>query len=696
MSVIQRIRDKGAWIIFGIIALALIAFILQDGVKRGGNAFSNNSIVGKVNGVAITRAEFEETLKMQEQMYAQQGAQREQLIGSSWQAKVEELVLQQEYNKLGLMVSPKELSDILFGENSPLRQQFTDPKTGEFKVEEARAAVANLKKSKNAEQIKAVNEQLINPAIEQGLRTKYQALLIQSSYVPKWMVTKQDADNASIASISYVFAPYQSVSDSAVKVSDDEINAYVSKHKSEFTKTEETRNIAYVAFSAAPTAADSANALNSIMSLKDEFQTASDIPAFITKSGSEMPFYNSYFSKARMQQSNKDTLVRIPVGTVFGPYLDANNYVLAKMVSTKQWPDSAKVRHILIGTVNPQNGQQIRDDSTAKKLADSIEVAIKGGANFDELVKKYSDDGGSKEKGGVYEFFEQGKMVLPFNDFAFDKPVGSKGVVKTDFGYHYMEVLAQKNVNPVYKIAYIAKPIQAGTETISTANNAAAQFSVSSKDPKSFSANAMKANKPVLSVNDIKQNDFALVGLGSNRQMVRWVYEHKNGDVSEPFEMGDQYLVAVITAVNKAGLMSASEARQAVEPIVRNEKKAKQIIDTKMKGGSLEAMASSLGTIVSHADSIRFMNPFIPGIGSEPKVIGAAFNKANIGKVSEAFGGNMGVFAVKAEQTAMAPSAQDLETLKTSLLQSAKMASYRSLEALKKDAKITDNRAKFY
>ena len=151
MSVIQRIRDKGAWIVFAIIALALIAFILQDGVGRGGSAFSNSSVIGKVNGEKIERLDFESKLAMQERMYGAQGAQRDQLIGALWNQEVEKLVLTQEYRKLGLQVSPKELSDILFGANSPLRQEFTDPNTGEFKVAEAKQAFSQLKKSTNKE-----------------------------------------------------------------------------------------------------------------------------------------------------------------------------------------------------------------------------------------------------------------------------------------------------------------------------------------------------------------------------------------------------------------------------------------------------------------------------------------------------------------------------------------------------------------
>ena len=193
MSVIQRIRDKGAWIVFAIIALALIAFILQDGVGRGGSAFSNITVIGKVNGQKIDRQDFESKLAMQERMYGAQGAQRDQLIGALWMQEVERIVLDQEYNKLGLQVSPKELSDILFGPNSPLRQEFTDPNTGEFKVAEARQAFNQLKKSTNKEQVEMINKAYIEPTIEQTLRSKYLALLQQASYVPKWLVEKQNS-----------------------------------------------------------------------------------------------------------------------------------------------------------------------------------------------------------------------------------------------------------------------------------------------------------------------------------------------------------------------------------------------------------------------------------------------------------------------------------------------------------------------
>ena len=696
MSVIQTIRDRGTWIIFVIIAVALIAFILQDGAGRGGSAFSNSSVIAKVNGTSIERGAFEERLKSQEAMYAGQGATRDQLIGTVYNMEVDNIVLNQEFEKLGLVVSAKELNDILFGENSPLRQEFTDPKTGVFKVDDAKRAFAQIKKSKNAEQIKMINSGYIEPTIQNSLRNKYQNLLIQSVYVPKWMVEKQQADNNAIASASYVYYPYVAVSDSSIKVSDGDINNYVKKHSNEFKKEEETRSIAYITFSAAPTSADSAATLAQINDLKADFAASSDAAAFLGKVGTELAFYNSYFGGSRIQVANKDSIIRLPVGGLFGPYVDGNNYVLAKMVGIKQWPDSVTVRHILIGTNDPQSGQQVRDDSTGKKLVDSIQTAIKNGADFNALVTKYSDDGGSKEKGGVYDYFPQGQMVIPFNDFAFDNPVGAKGVVKTDFGYHYIEILGQKNRAPAYKIAYLAKPIISSNETMNEANTAAASFASSAKGSKEFNDNAAKLAKPILSATEIKQNDFTVGTMANTRSLVRWIYENKEGAVSDPTEVGDQIIVAMVTNVNKAGLMGANEARPLVEGLIRNDKKAKIIIETKMKGSSLEEIAKSSGSSILRADSLSFGSGFINGVGNEPKIVGAAFNKAVQGKVADLIAGSSGVFAVKGETVAAKPSDALPETVKQALIQNRKMAIYRSIEALRKAATVKDYRFSFY
>ncbi len=692
MSIIQNIRDKGAWIIFTIIVIALVAFVLQDGIGKQGNTSITD--LGKVNGVSINKIDFEEKLDIQVQNYASQGVKREQIIGFLWNQEVDRILYKTEENKLGISVGTKELTDVLFGTESPFKQEFTDPTTGEFKVNDAKQAIAQLKKGKNQEQIKNIEKMYIEPSIENRLRNKYQALIVKGVQVPSWMVQKQYAESNSIANINIVGIPYTSISDSTIKVTDDEIASYIKENAAAFQVEEASKNISYVGFSAAPTSADSAAALNTVNALKAEFQAAPDAAVFLNKAGSDLPFYNSYISGKSLQVPNKDAIIASGVGNVYGPYIDGKNYTLAKVIGVKQWPDSASVRHILIATTG-QNGQIVRDDSAAKKLIDSIKLAIAGGTSFDAMVQQYSDDAGSKTNGGKYEMFSQGQMVGPFNDFSFDNSVGSKGVVKTDFGYHYIEVLKQTPRSPAYKIAYLSKAILPSNETISAASAAAAAFASSAKDLKSFNEEAIKINKQAFPATGIKAMDFEIPGLGESRSLVRWVNENNMNAISEPTEIGDNYFVAVITGAEKQGLISVTSARPQVEGIIRDQKKAVQIKQN-FKGNTIEEIANSAKTIVQAADSISFNYSMIPGIGNEPKVVGAAFNKALLNKPSAPIAGNAGVFVISVKNQGAKVASQDITSFEADLLNRTRSVVYRTNVGLKKIAKIVDNRIKVY
>ena len=328
---------------------------------------------------------------------------------------------------------------------------------------------------------------------------------------------------------------------------------------------------------------------------------------------------------------------------------------------------------------------------------DTVEAALKSGKSFDSVCLKYSEDG-NKTKGGVYDYFASARMVPAFNDFSFDKPVGSKGVIQTEYGFHYVEVLGQRGSGPGYKIAYLSRPIVVSNETDAAANNAASQFAGTSRNKTQFDDNAVKMNKPWIPSGEIKENDFTILGLGESRQLVRWVYEHNAGDVNDqPVRIGDKYVVAIVTSVIKPGLPPAQILRTSVESLVRNEKKAKQIIDTKFKSNTIEQLATSTGTTVQKADTLLFSNPFIPGIGNDAKFTGAAFNAANKGKVTEAVVGTSGVFALRVENiAAKANSNETTETVKQTLLQAQRMAIYRGSDALRKSAIIKDYRSKFY
>ncbi len=702
MSVIQRIRDRAGWIVFSAIALALIAFIVQDALVRKGSIFSDTSTIGKVDGKKISREDFEKQLTLLEQQYNGR-AQRSQLIGNVWNVMVNVAVMTQQFEKLGLTVKGKELSDVLFGKNPPqwLQQIFTDPNTGIFDINKARQQFGEIKKKADDPQVVELYRTYIEPTIQQTLAQKYQSLITQALYVPEWMAEKMNADNKSVANIKYVSIPYASVNDSSIKVTDDDINAYVKKHAKLYEQQDETRSISYVSFDASASAEDSLAVFAQLNQMKPEFAAAQDVKSFVASKGTEAPFYDSYLSKKEIKQKVNDSLFVLPEGSVYGPYLDGGNYVIAKMAGIKQLPDSVRVRHILVATHQQQQSGEMmrtRDDSTARKTLDSAISQINMGKNFDSVCAKYSEDPGSKDKGGVYDYFQSGKMVDAFNDFCFTGKVGEKRVVQTPYGFHYIEILGQKGNTPAYKIAYISKPVITSQETVNAANTAATQFAATSRNRKDFDTNAARLNLKTVSAGDIKENDFNIPGMGESRQLVKWIYENKPGAVSEPVQVDEKYIAAIITAVNKAGLPTATFIRPQVESFVRNEKKAKQILATKIKGNTLEEIAGSAGVAVSAADSISFKSPVIPNIGNEEAVLGAAFNKQIQGKVSSPIAGKSGIFVVKGEgiyATASIESNPDTErkNMETSLKQ---VAGYRAIGALRLAAEVKDYRNNFY
>jgi peptidyl-prolyl cis-trans isomerase D len=718
MSITQQIRDKYArWAVIAI-AVSLLGFILMDAFAGRTSIFGGNSTtVGKINGKKIDYRDFAQKVKAQEESYQAQGyamndQTRQQVQEGVWNQEITEVVMGEQYNELGLAVGKKEMGDILYGANPPqdIKQAFTDPKTGQFNGFEAQKAINQMMKDPER---KAQMTSFMEGQEQQRLMAKYTSLLSNSVYYPKWYVQKQIADNSLAGNISFVNVPYTTISDSAVKVSDADVQDFINKHKKDFEQKEETRGFEYVTFSAAPSAADTAAVRNTLLNLRDSFERTTDNEAFLRTNGSAFQFFNSYVSKDKMQQPNKDSILSAGVGRVYGPYVDANSngapsvMVLSKIVDSKQWPDTVKVRHVLVATVqqNPQTGQsvQVRSDEDAKKLIDSIQGLNNKGVSFDTLVAKFSEDPGSKDKGGVYDNITTGQMVPEFNDFIFGHKTGEKGIVKTSYGYHYIEILSQKGSTPAYKIAYLAKPIVASDETDNNAQNAANMFAGNSRDLKAFNDNYTKDLKPKglnkLSVPDVRATESNIPGLGSSREFVRAIFNTDKGDVLEkPIRVGDAYVVAVVTDVNKPGLGSVAKVRPMVEGLLRNQKKAEQI---KQKIGTvttLEDAVTKTGQQIQNVDSVRFNND--RKIAFESKVIGATFNPANNGKVvNEAIAGTNGVYVLRVNSTYTVPvEMANPDDVRQSLEAKARqMSTYSSpVEALKKKAKITDNRAKFF
>ena len=704
MSILQTIRDKGAIISAFVIGLALLGFILMDAFSGRTGAGGNDTVVGSVNGRDVDYVAFQKKIKEQEEGAKQQGMTPEQLQENVWNGEVMQILMDDQFEELGMTVGKKELTDYLFGINPPqdLKQRFTDPATGQYDANQASQLINNIRKSGKPEDKAQLNNYLESLIFNRKVE-KYTSLLTNSAYFPKWFLEKQAVDNSLIAKTSYVTVPYTSISDSSVKVSDKDIRSYVDDHKKEFEQKEESRSISYVVFDAAPTASDSAAVREQVGSLSNSFAAATDAKSFLVQQGSGIEFLEAYLPGSKIQIPVKDSIFSLPTGGIYGPYLDGGSYVLAKQIDVKTLPDSAKVRHILVKTVDPQAQRVILDDSTAKKRIDSIALAIDNGAFFDSLAMRLSQDEGSASKGGVYDYFPQGQMVPTFNEFAFEKPVGTRGVVKTEFGYHLIEVMGQKGSQPNYKIAYMAKPITPSSETDDAASSAASTFAGNSTDQKAFDANfdkTLKAqNRNKLVAQDILPGASEITGLGSSRTLVRNIFSAEKGAVLQPERVGSAYVVAVVTEINEAGTQTVAKARTAVEPILRNKKKAEMLKQKLGTVTTLEAASTKLGQPVQVADSLR-LNGTNAAFGFESKVIGASFNASYKGKVvPEAIEGQSGIFVLRVDNigTTSVQNGSIQEQRSMLQMQARQNAMYRSpLEALKTAAKIKDNRAKFF
>ena len=710
MQIIQSIKDRGGIVMAILIAIALISFILMDSNSSANRGRTGDDTVGKINGNSIDLIEYNKRVKQEEAKQSGQrggqplsSAESNQVREQVWNQIIAENVFFKEAEKLGITLTSNELSEILKSNDpmNPLTQERSllgpDGKLDQVKLSEA---LGRIKKATGADK-ESFDAAVIDPLRLNTVAAKYGAMMNASAYYPTWMREKEMAEDKNFATISYVTVPYSDISDSTITVTDDDINKYVAKHKKLF-KQEAGRNISYLSFSQNPSANDSAEARKLIDDLKIQFAKDSSPKTFVARSSSSIAYQDEFLPLARIQSSVKDSMVKFGVGTVAGPFLDGGNYALSKILDTKQLPDSVKARHILIGTVDRNSGAILMEDSAASKLADSILMAVKGGANFGELAMKYSTDPGSKIKAGDLGTFGNGAMVAEFNEFCFSKAAGATDKVKTQFGYHVINIVNQSNFKTAYKIAIVAKPIIPSDETVNGANMAATK-AAANKTTKALKEYVEK--NPSLKLEEtpmaIKENDFGVGAMQDARALVRWAFDAKQGAVSDPIPVGKSFIVATLNKIYTEGTQDAATAKSGAESIIKKEKKAAMIIAKLGATPTLENAAAAYSKQILNAgadSSISMTSKLINGIGVEPKIIGAAFNKDYQTKVSPAIEGTTGVFVLKAngvQPRAATTPEQEAAFIKTRA-GSLKQVCANWFEALRKQADIKDNRAKYF
>lgn len=272
-------------------------------------------------------------------------------------------------------------------------------------------------------------------------------------------------------------------------------------------------------------------------------------------------------------------------------------------------------------------------NSAANKKLDSAVAEINAGVKWDSVVAKYSEDQGSKDKGGEYwiPLVQRPGFSKEFGDFAFEGTTGEKKRVKVSndnySGYHYIEILEQKGIEPSIQLATIAKNLAPSDSTVNAIYGKANEFAGKNPTAADFDATVKKQNLDKRVGDNIKETSFSITGLGPSREVVRWAFNHKVGDISGVFQLGEQrYVVAKLVGIDQKGLMEITATnRPMLEQKVKEEKKA-ELINKKYGGAaSLDAIASSSGQQVQQSDSLVLGGGYIPGVGYEPKVVGYAF-----------------------------------------------------------------------
>jgi peptidyl-prolyl cis-trans isomerase D len=720
MQIIQSIKDRGGVIMAILIAIALISFILMDSKSSGGGSISRPSL-GKINGNSIDDKDFEKRVKAEEAKQAQSGrptsgAALLKIREDVWKQVVEENVFYAEAEKLGISLTPKELSSILLSNDqaNPLKQfQAYLNGDGTLDVTKAREALTNFKKAigeykKEPDAQKALEEQryqvdaqIIEPLKLRTAAAKYIGLLNAAAYYPTWMRDKDNNETKNFATITYTSVPYSEIPDSTIVVKDEEINAYVAKRKDMF-KQEAGRTISYLSFSQLPTATDSTLAKGDVEKLKEGFVTAVSDTAtklYLARSSSAVSFQDEYLPLSRIQSTKKDTIIKQTVGSVFGPYVEGDNYAFSKILGTKQMPDSVNARHILIALQDRETGKELMSDSAGKKLADSILAIVNSGGNFAALATQYSADPNKDKGGDLGTFGYGGAYPGEFNEFCFSEKAGQKKVIRSQVGYQIVEITNQTNFKTAYKIAILAKPILASNETFNATTQAATKAALN-KDAKSLEEYAKKSGLGLIAnPTTIKENDYTVADMEDARKLVKWAFDAKLGQVSDPMTIGNNQVVATVTKIFAEGTQDAATAKPMAEAAIKNEKKAAIIITKIGTVNTVEEAAAKYGKAVQVAgadSSIVMSGKMINGLGAENKLIGAAFNKDNQTKVSAPIAGVSAVYVIKvnAIQPKAIPTAEQ-----TAAQVAAKMSAMRQInwfEPLKKQASITDNRSKFF
>jgi len=700
MGIMGFLRNRAGLLVVWAIGFALVAFLLGEIIPQlMGTVGPNQNEVGKIDGESIDYASFNAEVEMGVNNMRQQmgGAVNEQMnayvIENVWNQRVSRALLEKEIDRIGLNVGSSELNDMVSGQNpSPqIIQSFTNPETGEFDRNNLSVFLTNIRNEPPNSEQKQQWENFLMVIKNDRLQQKYNQLIQNSVYVTSLEANEDYVQRNKIANFSYVLMDYASVSDKDIKLTDQDYKDYYNENKALFNNPVESRSIEYVAFNAQPSATDSAAVKQKASELATEFATAENDSLFASIN-SETKYPVVYYRKGQLSPALDTALFGAAAGSVVGPFYSNGTYEMAKVIDSRMSPDSVTASHILLNPALEGGLPQ------AQAKADSIKNLIQNGADFTELALTFGTDA-TRNDGGKLGTFARGAMP-PIEDAVFNGRTGDVLVLSTQFGVHVIRIDNQKGSSRVVKAAIIDRSVQSSKETMNEAYAKASSFFGKVND-KNFSEVAKSEGYQVQVGENIVPMQSSFQDLSNPREIVRWAFDAKVGEVSEKvFELENQYVVARVSEVREEGLLPLETVKKDIQPAVLNRAKAKQLkekTDSALQGASsIAQVAQKLGKSPVKVENIVFANPIIPGVAQENRVVGTVFG-LQPAALSKSIEGNQGIYIVSVQDFVNPSQPQNLLSIKqqnlSAITQRVPGAIY---QVLQDNAKIEDNRVRFY
>lgn len=719
MTALGKIRSKGILLII-IIGLGLFAFIAEEAFRScNGIKGQNSQQIGEVLGEKIYVQDFQKLLdEYQDAMKLTMRTdnlsedQLNQLKDQVWQQLVSERVMKEDCKKLGLTVTEDELQNVLNdGTNQLLTQTpFVNQQTGRFDVSILKQFIDAYRKAEASNNSQQLDQ--MRPAynywlfVEKNLRTqllaqKYQSLLancVLSNKVEAKMAFNEENEEAQIQLASIA---YNTIKDADIKVTDEELKAKYEELKPAFRQQQETRDVKMVDVQVKASATDRAQLQKDMAGYQKQLAAAADPTQVVSKSGSMIQYIGLPVSGKAFQQypdiaSKIDSMAVGTTGVVENT--KDNTYNIVRILSRTELPDSVEFRQIQVG------GKTLE---AARASADSIQKALAAGGDFQAIAKRYGQDSTTTWFTGA--MYEQASTMSQDNrayiEALLNGAVGSTQNIELTQGNVVIQVLNRKAMKSKAVAAVIKKEIRFSDNTYSKAYNRFSQFVTQSQASLAdLQKHATKFGYTVQNLNDFATSSHTVGNVGGSgiRDAIKWIFEAKEGQVSQLFEAGkenDHLLVLCMTKIHPQGYRPWDDAqvKEILKREVIRDKKAEMIM-AKLKGVNSIAAAQAKGAKVSTVNQITFAAPaFIQATGAaEPALSGAVAATAQGKFCSAPVKGNAGVYVFLVVKKQMRPAKYNEEQQIQMCRQRAMQYMGNFMQDLVFGAGVVDNRYLFF